>query len=417
MIKAGRYTAALLLLIVGGLLIWDQLDGTSAHTQYLVQWWPLLFIVWGVEYILLILIYRTSERRMKLDISGVFLSVMLSAIVFGVTQPAFMSQIWNKLDFKIQFDTDQKTAQWAKVDKPVQEVALSSEIKQLQVKNEFGDVVVQYGDVEKLQIKAAMRIDSTHEEAERIANESNVRVEEVAADHLLITANPKELADSGKDGPKMNLVITVPKQSELDLDVNVVLGDIDIEGFQALNTIKLYTASGDIDVEHVAGKVYAETLLGDVSISAVEGGVEMVSKSGDLNVSHVTEGVTMNALNGDIRVEEVNKEIIVDTKSGDINIAQANERLKAVTLAGDITISSSQVGGDWDVQSLAGDLTISLPKDGNYSLDAKTIAGELSGGDFNVSSEQKQLLSQSGTGQYKVRIQGMGDISLGQKSN
>lgn len=67
--KAGRYTAALLLVLVGGAVIADRMMSTS-FTMALIEWWPLLFIFLGVEYILFNMKYGNSERQLKLDLGG-----------------------------------------------------------------------------------------------------------------------------------------------------------------------------------------------------------------------------------------------------------------------------------------------------------------------------------------------------------
>lgn len=83
--KAGRFTAAVLLVLVGGAVIADRRMNTN-FTTVLIDWWPLLFIFLGVEYILFNMKYGNSERQLKLDLGGIIFAVMISAVVIVSTQ-------------------------------------------------------------------------------------------------------------------------------------------------------------------------------------------------------------------------------------------------------------------------------------------------------------------------------------------
>ena len=72
-IRVGRYTAALLLVCTGVLLLLDEWRGTD-YIFMLQRWWPLLFILLGVEYIvrytLSRLLGRRKEFRFRPDLRG-----------------------------------------------------------------------------------------------------------------------------------------------------------------------------------------------------------------------------------------------------------------------------------------------------------------------------------------------------------
>jgi DUF4097 and DUF4098 domain-containing protein YvlB len=395
---------------VGALLIWDQATGDVVHMQYLIQWWPILFIVWGVEYIVLNMAYRKSDKRMKLDIGGVFVSVLLSAIVFCVTQPSLVADLWKKVNFKINIASDVNVAQWEKFEKPIKRIEVDSGTKNLVVRNDFGDVVIQKGDVKQLEIETTLRIDAPRKEAEPIAEESNIHIEQ--GKQLTIQAQGKSFGNGWKKYPKMDLVITLPEAISVDVDVKVELGDIYVQGIQAPSEVKLLTAKGDVDVEKVKGSVNAETMLGDVSLTAIEGHAVMNSKSGDLNVSHITAGAEVSTLNGDIRIEEVSGDITADTKNGDIDVDSADQNLKASTLNGDVFIASSKVGGDWTVESTIGDLEISLPEAGDYEVVGNTTIGSVDVGDLPLQAEHNTISGIVGNGKYKIKLDATSSITL-----
>jgi len=410
MIKVGRYTGAILLLAVGAILIWDQSSGET-HIQYLLDWWPVLFILWGIEYIILNVVHRHSNRRMKLDLGGMFLAVLLSGIVFSVTQPSLMSDLWKQLNFKINFATNLGSDEGIRFEKPVQKVAVDKETEAIVVRNEYGDVVVQTGGADQLEVSTVMRVDLKDEqEAEQIANQSTVNIQ--PGQRITIETKGDKYGGNWQKQPRMDLVLTIPEGAALDLDIETLLGDIDIQDVKAKNELKLVTMKGDIDLENVTGAVRGETLLGDVSLSAIDGEVEMSTKSGDFNVSHITGRTNVATLNGEIRLEEVEGDILADTKNGDVHIDRADHNLKVSTLNGDIFADTKVVGGDWDVHSTIGDLDIAIPDTGDYSIEGSSGIGSVNVIDLPFQAGDKSLSGTVGDGKFKVKLSSNNDLTL-----
>lgn len=50
--RIGRYTASVTLAAVGILLLLDWRDGTD-YMMLLLKWWPIIPVLWGVEYLLI----------------------------------------------------------------------------------------------------------------------------------------------------------------------------------------------------------------------------------------------------------------------------------------------------------------------------------------------------------------------------
>jgi len=410
MIKVGRYTGAILLLAVGGILIWDQSSGTT-HVQYLIDWWPVLFILWGIEYIILNIAYRNSDRRMKLDLGGMFLAVLLSGIVFSVTQPSLMSDVWKQLNFKINFATNFGSDEGMRFEKPLQKVAIDKETEAIVVRNEYGDVVVQSGEVDQLEVSTVMRVDlSDKQEAEQIANESTVNI--VPGQRIQIETKGKKYGGNWQKQPRMDLVLTFPERSAIDLDIETMLGDIDIQNATARHELKLVTMKGDIDLENVVGTVRGETFLGEVSLSAIEGEVEMTSKSGDFNVSHITGRTNVATLSGEIRLEEVQGDIVADTKNGDIHIDRADHNVLVSTLNGDIFMDTKVIGGDWDVHSTIGNLDIAVPDTGDYTVEGASGIGSVNVIDLPFQVGDKSLSGTVGNGKFKVKLSSNNELTL-----
>lgn len=90
MLKAGRYTAAMLLILVGAGTIADQIAGTQI-LPLLAAWWPLLFVLLGAECLWLNRRYKDSGRPVQLDIIGVVIAIAVAAVVLAVRNAAGLS--------------------------------------------------------------------------------------------------------------------------------------------------------------------------------------------------------------------------------------------------------------------------------------------------------------------------------------
>jgi hypothetical protein len=92
--------------------------------------------------------------------------------------------------------------------------------------------------------------------------------------------------------------------NNIDVKMNSDLGDIDVNGLKA-NTIKLYTALGDITAENVSGNIDLNTDLGDISMNDLSGKINSVTSLGDIQGEHIllSDNSTFNTSLGDIDIQ------------------------------------------------------------------------------------------------------------------
>src|SRR2546428_12787084 len=87
--RVGRYTAVFILMSVGGLLLLDQLLSTHVLRKA-IEWWPTLLILLGLEY--LMVSRKSQDEPLKLDLTSLLFSVIISAVVVGSVQAASFSK-------------------------------------------------------------------------------------------------------------------------------------------------------------------------------------------------------------------------------------------------------------------------------------------------------------------------------------
>ena len=142
-----------------------------------------------------------------------------------------------------------------------------------------------------------------------------------------------------------------------DVDARAGSADIRIEGVGG--NIRASTGSGHIDIQSSRGSVVAHSGSGAINTTSVGGDLEVHTGSGRVSVANGGDGRT-----------------VVTTGSGDINVRQAKGSLRLRAASGDVV-----VGGDpldaWHVTTASGSVTLSVPPDARFDLDARSSSGRL----------------------------------------
>lgn len=146
-------------------------------------------------------------------------------------------------------------------------------------------------------------------------------------------------------------------------------------------TVQLQTRDSDIEVADVA-IVYVSTQNGDVSIERATKAVDAGTIGGGISLQDSSGTISLHSAGGNI-------------DAGNVRPAQAGDIFEARSLAGDITlegISHGQLkartlngslcatgplakGGRYDLQTISGDLTLTLPENSSFRVTAKFSQG------------------------------------------
>jgi hypothetical protein len=130
---------------------------------------------------------------------------------------------------------------------------------------------------------------------------------------------------------KVNVTARVPEGCDVeaalgaaDLRADVALGEATIRSaagdvrLESAKSLVVSLASGDLDVEAVAGRARVNTASGDVAARVVEGDLVCSTASGDVAIGEVTGDVTVKTASGDVRLSRCEgTEVRVSTVSGD----------------------------------------------------------------------------------------------------
>lgn len=231
----------------------------------------------------------------------------------------------------------------------VYEETYNEEVNNLKVLTTSNDVIIEEKETDSINVKVYDRKDS----------KPTSRIE----DNTLVIENKKEPSIGFTFGILGNsrIVITVPKNSTYNLDIEGTSSDIDssinlknvdikvVSGDVSLKdsldtTIK--TTSGDVTVGS-ANKLSINTKSGDMSINSVNSKLDLSAISGDINISrlNIDSNSSISVTSGDILIGETN-DIYIDTSvvSGDVKVNKNNRHakyeLKIKTTSGDIKVNN-----------------------------------------------------------------------------
>ncbi|MDO7907810.1 DUF4097 family beta strand repeat-containing protein [Paenibacillus sp. JX-17] len=413
-IRVGRYTASLLLLVMGGLLLWDKLQNTDVMFR-LLKWWPAIFICWGVEYILFFLLHIRRMRaaktkiRFRPDFKGVFLSLLLSASVFIVIEQSHYAHLWNRVSMNLTASSMEfSEAKGESVDKGDLLIPVEEDTAKLVVESVNGDIELRRGLSDDVEVHTELWADEVSaSEAAKIAEESQL----TASTGKTMTLTPKgqTYGLSGKRQPRMNLTISLPKSKRLNIEVRTTNGSIVLNRVDAADSLLLETGNGGLTVTDTIGKLTATTLNGNVKAHRVTGDIEMKTNRGNMEVGDIRGNVSLSTMVGNIAVARSLYDIHADTKNGNIGIHGADAALDAQSLNGGISISTAYVGGDWNVYSAVGEIKLELPGTSDFKMDGSIGYGTIST-NLPLTIEGKTITGTIGTGEYDISVEGNSDL-------
>ncbi|MCS7461378.1 DUF4097 family beta strand repeat-containing protein [Paenibacillus doosanensis] len=416
--KAGRYTAALLLVAVGASVIADQYAG-SHWTDMLIQWWPVLFVALGIEYILFNMKYGESEKQLKLDIGGVVFAVVISALVIGSTQSASALRNWfGHFDLGVAMNSITK-GESRKFDKGVTEIPIDAGVNRIVVKNPSGgNIVLQQGTADELQIQSIVYVALEDEqEAGRIAEQT--RLEHSVGGGTLTIKAEGNTAVSGfwqQFLVRTDLVISVPPHADVDMNVESSNGQITAGQLKFPKEFKANTTNGTIQLSSLeALKVDLESTNARIVITDSIGKLRAETTNGEIQVTGHQGDVELESTNGGLTLSQVSGSMDVETTNGNIQISEAPQAVKARTTNGSVEVSAHKVDGDWSVETSHGDIRLELPSAGDYTVKGSGENGSIRS-ELPLDIGKKSVNGTVGSGKNKIQIDTKGSISIRRSS-
>lgn len=418
MFKAGRWTAALVLLTVGILLIVDQTTG-SRWMDHVMDWWPLVLIALGLEYIIMIVIARKKGGDLRLEIGTLVFAFLLAAAATVLSTTGFQPDQWlQRLNLSIDASNPSYASESGHRFGKEKLILPVTRAGKTIIENPNGSLELRTGNVEAIEIETVVYVDKVDEAtASNIAEQSRLEVTEGSTLVIKAVGEPYTGEFSNKRLPKMNLIVTVPASYRSDYDIRLRNGKIVARDLPVVEKLKAVTTNGTITLSGIDGHMIAETTNGTVDISHIRGSVQAATTNGQVQVADVTKEVAVETTNGAVTVEQATGKVKVNTTNGSITIREAASGIEAEAMVGGITVFSKEVGGDYRLKTTGGIIQLSIPDDADVTIRGSTL---LYGGistDLPLAVQDREVTGTMGDGTHDIRLEANLNVKINNVNN
>ena len=218
---------------------------------------------------------------------------------------------------------------------------------ELEVKTGSGNITISTGAAGSVKVRATIR--GRDEEKVRYL-ESNPPIEQegnsITIGHIEERSRRRHISISYE--------VVVPAETEVRASTGS--GNERISGVRG--PVRVTTGSGDVSISNIGGNVRVTTGSGDVTLESVEGTLEATTGSGNIEGRGVAGDVEVSTGSGNVEVEGLRGSLRASTGSGNISAAGA-------------------LGGDWKLRAGVGGLSVSLPAEAAFDLEAHTHSGRI----------------------------------------
>lgn len=406
-----------LVLITIGVLFLLRTTGVisfQAFRNWMVHYWPLLLIFWGIAKLLEHIWARQhGEPTPRLGAGGIILLIFVILFGTGITRTADWN--WRGIGDQIGADTDWDNMfgnHYDFTDNFAQPVAGGSEIKILSGQ---GDITVTPSEDNQIHavVRKSVRSDS-QESANRINDATHPKFTQQGSIWLL------DLTSGDFDKARFDLDLQLPKQ--LALSISTRRGNLSVS--QREGTVDLSTDRGNLSAENVNGATSLHIRNGSVNVKTVTGNVQVDGEVEDGNVSDVTGALEFTAgYNGTVQLSHISQRLHLKSVRTDLQLAKLDGEMslghgdiRATALAGPVKLNTrsnevhfDEVSGDVevenrngivsirpktplgniDINNVRGGIELEMPPVPGFRLDAQSKGGTIDVNDFSISVDNQ----------------------------
>lgn len=390
--NVGRLTLAVTLIVAGVTVLISNLFDLNAW-GYVAKLWPAALVGLGLEWLAAVRVSSPDQTKPRFDgpaVAGLVVFALIAANApspfrpqwFHVTRfgPVVSAPAIPSIPVPAWPGTGSISAEHVVTQTPA-----IPDLQTLIVDGGSADVTVETGEefLAELKVKA---YGHSHDEALAIARQVRLVVESAR------TARVRWQIPNGHYRINLDLRLVVPRHVQLDLR----------------------NSSGDVAVKDREGHVKVRSSSGDIEASDLRGSVAVTATSGTVRVDKVAGDVRAYTSSGSIILDKVEGAVWANAASGDITIEDASGMIEAQTSSGDVKIESKTVGGDYDVLTTSGNVTLSMPRSAGVNLSARATSGTVSGpGWLSLGKDRHSATGTRGDGARKVSVRtSSGSVSI-----
>jgi DUF4097 and DUF4098 domain-containing protein YvlB len=396
------------------LLLTTRIISYQGFHNWMVHYWPLLLILWGIAKLLEHFWARQrGEPTPRLGAGGIVLLVFV--IMFGSLATSTANWNWRGIGDEMGADPD-----WGNwfgqnydfTDNFAQPLAGASEIKILSAR---GDINVTTSDDNQVHavVRKSVRSDS-QENANRLNESTRPKFIQQGGVWLL------DLTSGDFEKARFDLDLQLPKQVALSLATR--RGNLTVS--QHDGSVDLTTDRGDLSADNVKGSTSLHVRHGSVSVKQITGNVQVDGEVDDGTVSDVSGTLDFNAGyngnvelsrigqrlhfksvrtdlqlakldgeismgHGDLRASSVAGPVKLTTRSNEVHLADVSGEVEVENRNGVVAIRPKAPIGNIDISNAHGAIELDLPASAGFRLDAQSTNGNIDVNDFGVNVDNQ----------------------------
>lgn len=413
------------------------------------RWWPSLLVAAGV---ILLAEWAYDQYNHVEDtpyvrrrIGGGVVTLLILTIIFGIGYSGYRDGARNVFGRGFSFNDDDLNQFFG--DKHESDQTLTQAFpagSSLSVNNPRGDVTVSgLSDDNQMHISLHRQV-FTRSDSEA-ASKAQQLVPNITTNGNAINITLPQL-----DGASADMVVTLPAGAPTNVTAN--RGDVHINSIKA--PVNVIANHGDVEVSAIDGPITAHINNGGSSFSShsVRGPITLEGRVHDINIADIDGPVTMGGdffgsthlehIRGNVRFHTSRTDFQLARLDGEVEIGSKNlsaeqavgpltltTRSRNITLdriAGDIAVTNSNGSvdvssapplGNVSVQNRNGDVTLTLPEQAGFTVQADSSNGDIEN-DFGLpiqgGESRKNINGTVGkaTGSIRITTTSSGDIKL-----
>ena len=391
-------TGPLMLLLIGGLFLWNNFHPEASVFEILATYWPFLLILWGVLRLIEALWPHEGEWRGSFSGGEVALIVLICLIGWGFYEGYRHGITWTAHGIDMFGDA---------YDYPVSANAPAQGIKRIVFDNGIGNIKIIGGDAQNVEVHGHKSIRAYGRgDADRTNSSTPVEIN-TEGDHLMVRTNQDHAPDNQRISD--DLEVTVPRG--VSVEAHIRRGDFDIS--DVTGDVDLAASRGDVRLSRVGGNARLEMGRSDlIRAIDIQGRMDIQGQGADLSLENVAGQVTINggytgsvefknlaqplnfegARNTELHAQAVSGQITMDmgqfngtgitgpvrlvTRSRDIRIGDFTQSLNLETERGDIQLQPSLPVPAIEARSGFGNIDFVVPEKGSFQLNATAERGD-----------------------------------------
>jgi hypothetical protein len=401
----------IILLAIGGLFLWRNLNPGTPIFDLLAVYWPFLLIAWGVLRLIETLVFH---RRGWVTFTGGEVALVVLVCIAG-------SGLWEAHRHGVHFNPAGLDVFGEQYDYPVSATAPAAGVTRIAFDNPRGNIKVTGGDAQEITVTGHKTIRAwQRDDAERTDKITPLEIVP-QGDRLLIRTNQDRAPDNQRVAD--DLEVTIPRGMAVeargrsnDFEVSDLNGNVELASDRADARVSRVNGNVRLDIGRseliratdVKGTVDLQGSRGsDVDIENVDGQVTITgSYTGTLEFKNLAKPLQFEGSNNtelhaqavpgriSMDLSEVNASGLVGpvrlvTGSRDIKLDQFTQSAQLETDRGDIQLQPSLPMPQIEARSGVGRIDLIVPEHATFDLQATAERGEAYNG-FGAPIQQER---------------------------